>query len=90
MVMDPARGKRPLSAALKPADYGPPAFSTDGRTVAVSSNQRRIFEVDVATGAVLRTIDVAANVWRLAYAQSGLVVVRNMFVGDVWLADDPL
>ncbi|HEY2518324.1 MAG TPA: protein kinase [Polyangiaceae bacterium] len=88
-VRDERTGKdTPLSKALPEATYSRLAFSPDGKRVAVQLGTNAIADVDLATGAIVRRIEAPAEQFQsLAYTEGGFYVVRDQFVGDLWMAD---
>jgi hypothetical protein len=86
------RTARPLSPKLPAGRYGYPRFSPDGRRLALVRGDTDLVEVDVASGAVLRTLATPTGD-QLAYptyTPAGLVVIRVRFQGNLWLADTGL
>ena len=81
--------RRPLAPSLPPGNYGDLAFSPDGRKVVLVRGETELVEVDLATGAVSRTLSTPSHdqLQHPAYTPSGLVAIRVVFKGNVWLAD---
>jgi Tol biopolymer transport system component len=85
------RGARPLSPALPVAAYSDLRFSADGRRVLVLSDNHELLEIDVASGAILRT--VTAEPRELFYSpsygpgDSGLIVIRVRWQGSIYVAE---
>jgi Tol biopolymer transport system component/tRNA A-37 threonylcarbamoyl transferase component Bud32 len=90
-VFDPRTGRRtPLSARLAPGKYGQPRFSPDGRRVTMLEGAGLV-EVDAKSGAVLQRVDAQGDqLFNPTYTRSELLVIRGMWVGDLWMGDDPL
>jgi serine/threonine protein kinase len=89
MIWDARSGaSRPLSAALTSATYYTPRFSPDGRRVVVV-RLSELLEVEVGTGAVLRTVGAnkAQGLFDPAYSRSGFAVLRKSWTGNLWTAD---
>ena len=80
---------RPLSPKLGAGRFAYPRFSPDGRRVAVVRGQTEIVEVDVASGAIVRTLatPVEDQLAEPTYTPSGLVLIRIRWQGNVWMAD---
>jgi hypothetical protein len=67
-----------------------PRVSPDGKRVVILRAAKEMFEVDVATGKVLRTIrdaDRGAMIASPAYASWGLFVLSIRWRGNLWLGD---
>jgi Tol biopolymer transport system component len=80
---------RLLSKQLQPGRYGRPHLSPDGRRAALVRGDTEILEVNVATGAIVRTLATPTGD-QLAdptYTPSGLVAIRVRFQGNLWMAD---
>lgn len=92
MVLDPRTGRStPLSRKLPRSTYGQLRFSPDGRHVAMLQGDNRVLEVDASSGEVLRTIATGGDqIFQPTYTRSELLVVRGMWIGDLWMGDDPL
>lgn len=80
---------RPLSSHLPVGRYGGPRFSPDGRRVAMVRGDTELVEVDVTTGAIVRTLSTQTGDQLVypTYTQSGLVAIRVRFQGNLWIAD---
>jgi len=80
---------RPLSKLLPAGRYGGPRFSPDGRRVALVRGDTDLLEVDVATGAIIRTLSTPTGDQLVfpTYAPSGLVALRVRFQGNLWMAE---
>jgi Tol biopolymer transport system component len=91
MIYDARSGAHaPLSALLEEGNYAAPAFSPDGRRVALVRGGRELVEVDVASGAITRRTGPATDsLERAFYARDDLFAVRMSWVGDLWMADGP-
>ncbi|MGD0523556.1 MAG: protein kinase [Polyangiaceae bacterium] len=91
MVWDGRTGaRRQLSPELPAGPYMTPRVSPDGKRVVILRAAKEMFEVDVATGKVLRTIrdaDPGAMIASPAYASWGLFVLSIRWRGNLWLAD---
>jgi Tol biopolymer transport system component len=87
MIVDLATHRaRPLSPKLEKRIYLFPAFSPDGRRVALVVGDTRLVEVDVATGAVLRDVDAEGLIGAPLYLGDELWVPRMSSRGNVWMA----
>jgi Tol biopolymer transport system component len=86
------RQSRPLSPQLPAGRYGRPRFSPDGRRVALVRGDTELLEVNVATGAIVRTMSTPTGDQLVypTYTPSGLIAIRVRFQGNVWLADSTL
>jgi Tol biopolymer transport system component/tRNA A-37 threonylcarbamoyl transferase component Bud32 len=83
-----AGARRRLSPGLRPGTYRAVVFSADGKHVAVLLGFSHVFEVDVSTGAVLRSVDSETDsFWGLSYVGNDPVVIRSVWLGDLWLAE---
>jgi serine/threonine protein kinase/Tol biopolymer transport system component len=80
---------RALSPKLPAGRYGYLSFSPDGRRVVMVRGQTELVEVDVTTGAIVRTFATPMDdqLGVPVYAPSGLVAVRVRWQGNVWMAD---
>ena len=80
---------RPLSKLLPAGRYGGPRFSPDGRRVALVRGDTELLEVDVATGAIVRTLSTPTSDQLVlpTYTSSGLVAIRVRFQGNLWMAE---
>jgi hypothetical protein len=83
------RQSRPLSAKLEPGRYGRPRFSPDGSRVAIVRGDTELLEVNVATGAIVRSLSTPTGDQLVypTYTPAGLVAIRVRFQGNVWLGD---
>jgi hypothetical protein len=83
------QSSRPLSSQLVSGRYWGLHFSLDGKRVAVVRGDTDLLEIDVATGAILRTMATpgADALFSPTYTQLGLLVVRVRWEGNVWIAD---
>ena len=81
------RKTRPL--AREPLFTGILAFSPDGTRVSVL-NASAFVEVDLAEGRVVRRYDpMNDSLAGAAYVGDEIVVARQVWEGDIWLADGP-
>ena len=80
---------QPLSKSLRAGRYGGPRFSPDGKRVALVRGDTDLLEVDVATGAVVRTLSTPTGDQLVfpTYTPVGLVALRVRFQGNLWMAD---
>jgi hypothetical protein len=79
-----------LCPALDEAELNSPVFAADGRRLAVALGAGTVLEIDTLTCAVVRKIGCGsgAQVEQLLYAPNGeLLIVRDKFTGDVWMAE---
>jgi len=79
----------PLSRALPAGRYEYPRFSLDGRRVTLVRGDTELVEVDVASGALVRTFstETGDQLASPTYTREGLVVVRVHWKGNIWVAD---
>jgi hypothetical protein len=90
MVLDLATKKsRRVSKALGKGSYGALRFSPDGKKIALAVGLNDVVEVDAATGDVMRRFSSGDEVTALTYAGADLVVAKEAWRGDVWMAKDP-
>jgi Tol biopolymer transport system component len=81
---------RPLCSKLTRGRYGTLRFSPDGTRVVVIHDSRELIEVDSRTGEVVRTIQVeGAALNSVVYANGGLWVIHEKWMGHLWMAEDP-
>ena len=80
---------RPLSPKLVAGRYGYLRFSPDGRRVALVRGQTELIEVDVASGAIVRSFSTPTDdqLGVPAYVPGGTVAVHVRWQGNVWMAD---
>jgi dipeptidyl aminopeptidase/acylaminoacyl peptidase len=91
LVERPGAHARPLSPALESGRWTGPRFSPDGKRVAVIRGGHAVVEVDVTTGKVLHVADAQqSQVLSVFYQGDDLFAVRGVWMGDIWMADDPL
>ena len=89
MVIDLTSKKvRPLAADLPEAQHERAAWSTSGARVTVLRGMNEAIEVDVATGKVMRRLDAGNDqISGVTYVRDELVVARETWIGDIWVAD---
>ncbi|HTQ46281.1 MAG TPA: hypothetical protein VMI75_26175, partial [Polyangiaceae bacterium] len=91
MTWDARTGtRRPLSPKLmQRGRYGEPRFSPDGRRVAIARGDTDIYEIDLATGAVVRQVKNPSGdqISDPIYTSAGLLVQRVRWRGNIWIAD---
>jgi hypothetical protein len=91
MMWDARTGtRRPLSPKLmERGRYNEPRFSPDGRRVAIARGDTVVYEIDVATGAVVRQVKNPAGdqISDPIYTSAGLLVQRVRWRGNIWIAD---
>jgi Tol biopolymer transport system component len=88
MILDRKTGRTtPLSAALREGPYRELAFSPDGKRVVVVKGEPEQVEIDLRTGAVVRTFLMDAL--HAAYVDGKLVLAKRRWAGDIWMADTP-
>jgi len=94
MTWDARTGtRRPLSPKMMDRGrYGEPRFSPDGRRVAIARGDTDIYEIDVATGAIVRQVKNPAGdqISDPIYTSAGLLVQRVRWRGNIWIADAQL
>lgn len=80
---------RPLSPKLIAGRYGYLRFSPDGRRIALVRGQTELIEVDVASGAIVRSFSTPTDdqLGAPAYVPGGMVAVRVRWQGNVWMGD---
>jgi serine/threonine-protein kinase len=90
MILDAAlRKSRPVSRSLGKGSYGGLRFSPDGTRIALSVGLNDVVEVDAANGDVVRRFASGDQITSLTYVGRDIVVSREAWRGDVWLARDP-
>jgi eukaryotic-like serine/threonine-protein kinase len=90
MLLDlTTRKSRRLSKSFGKGNYGGAHFSPDGARVALTLGLNDVVEVDVKTGDVVRRFKSGDQITSLTYMGRDLVVSRDGWRGDVWLARDP-
>ena len=62
-------------------------FMPDGRHAIVVRNPPGLLEVDLSTGALVRTVKVEASA--VSFVRNATVIASPRWEGDVWVADDP-
>jgi serine/threonine protein kinase/Tol biopolymer transport system component len=88
MLYYPRTGqRRPLSPQLSPGQYITVQFSPDGSRVATTRAGQQIFEVDVLTGAIVRTLDGADEFVWVGYVRNDLIAAVRRWTGNLWTAD---
>lgn len=89
MLWDGKSAARPLSSALVEGRYADPRCAADGRHVLLVRGDTEILEVDVASGAITRTITTPTGdqLAEPTYTPLGVAAIRVHFQGNVWLAD---
>ena len=82
-------GARPLSPALAGLDYSDLRFSPDGARVLLLRTNQELIEVDVAHGAVVRSVAGAQGeaFYSPFYGASGPAMVRVRWQGSLYVAD---
>jgi hypothetical protein len=93
MTWDARTGARhPLSSKLERGRYGEPTFSPDGRHVAISRGDTDVYEIDAATGAIVRQVKNPAGdqLSDPTYTAAGLLLERVRWRGNIWIADAQL
>jgi hypothetical protein len=76
---------RPLSAELHPGLWGPIVLSPDGARVALHEGGSTIYEVERATGKILRVLPGGkAYFLGATYLGDELIVARTQYQGDLW------
>jgi dipeptidyl aminopeptidase/acylaminoacyl peptidase len=90
------RGARPLSPALTAAGYRDVRLSPDGARVLLVRGRREVVEVEVATGAILRSVTAPAReaLYGAIFGDAGPLVIRvrwqgNIFAGDAVFRSEP-
>ncbi|HEX8792579.1 MAG TPA: protein kinase [Polyangiaceae bacterium] len=83
---------RVLSSKLERGRYGEPTFSPDARRVAVTRGDTDVYEIDVASGAIIRQVKNPAGdqLSEPIYTSAGLLVERVRWRGNIWIADAQL
>jgi hypothetical protein len=90
MILDATiRKSRPVSRSFGKGSYGGVRFSPDGTRIALSVGLNDVVEVDAASGDVVRRFTSGDQITSLTYVGSDVVVSREAWRGDVWLARDP-
>jgi Tol biopolymer transport system component/tRNA A-37 threonylcarbamoyl transferase component Bud32 len=89
MVFDPrARTHTRLSKALGPARYARPSVSSDGKRAVVIRADFEVVELDMASGAILRTLSRETDgISRAVYSGRDIITLRGGWTGDLWTAD---
>jgi hypothetical protein len=64
-------------------------FSPDGARLAVGVGLNDVQEIDVATGRVLRRFTSGDQITSVSYLGRDIVVSREGWHGDLWLAQEP-
>jgi hypothetical protein len=82
-------GGRPLSPALTADAYRDVRFSPDGARVLVLRGHHEVIELDVATGAIVRSVAAPAReqFYSPAYGDAGPLVIRVRWQGNIYVAD---
>jgi serine/threonine protein kinase/Tol biopolymer transport system component len=83
------RKSRRLSKAYGKGVYGTLRFSPDGSRIALSVGLNDVLEVDAKTGEVARRFTSGDQVTGLAYVGKDIVISRDGWHGDVWIAQGP-
>ncbi len=84
-----SKKSRRLASALGKGIYGGVRFSPDGARIAIGVGLNDVQELDVATGHVLRRFTSGDQITSVSYVGRDIVVSREGWHGDVWLAKDP-
>ncbi len=90
MIWDGRTGmRRPLSPKLAAGRYASLRFSLDGKRVSVVRGDTDVLEVDAATGSIVRTWTApsAEAAYNPTYTPAGLLVQRESWQGNIWVAD---
>jgi dipeptidyl aminopeptidase/acylaminoacyl peptidase len=82
-------GGRPLSPALAVDTYHDIRFSPDGARVVLLRGHKEVIEVEVASGAIVRTVPAPAReqLYAPAYGDTGPLVIRVRWQGNIYVAD---
>jgi len=88
MIFDPkSRRASPISRALPPASYRGVRFTHDGRRAIVLKNEPEQLELELSTGAIVRSLPI--DVTGVSFVRGKTIFVSRRWTGDVWIADDP-
>jgi len=83
------RKSRRLSKAYGKGIYGAPRFSPDGTRIALAVGLNDLVEVDAKSGEVIRRFTSGDQITGVTYVGRDVVISREGWHGDVWLAKDP-
>lgn len=88
MVLDQRTGAtRKAASALAPYPYRDLRWSPDGTRLLAARRDGQVIELELATGKVLRTFEVGADLlWGLTYSGDEIFVGRSTSAGDIWEA----
>ena len=84
-----ARKSRRVSKAFGKGSYGAPRFSPDGTRVALAVGLNDVIEVDARSGEAMRKFTSGDQITGVTYVGRDVVISREGWHGDVWLAQDP-
>jgi hypothetical protein len=89
MVRDLRTGRdAPLSKDMPRGSYSEPCFTWDGRRIVMKRGDKELLEVDVSSGALVRTVASGEDEMdQPVCVKDGVVVVRHEHIGDMWMAD---
>jgi hypothetical protein len=79
----------PLAKDLPAARYTGIDYSPDGKRVVVVRDRQDVVEIDVRSGTPVRTYHSDEMIKRIHYVRDDIDVVRVIWLGDLWVADDP-
>jgi hypothetical protein len=88
MVLDPSTGQSSrLSPNLAPGTYPMLRFTPDARRAILLKNEPHHVEVDVSSGAIVRTLTIDAPA--VSFVDGKTILSIRQWNGDLWMADEP-